>query len=562
MKKTSNIRLRLVLVGFAVLFLLLVIRLFYWQVVNAEDLKDYGLSQSTESLDVPASRGQILASDGFALATNKISYLVYANPRLVSDKDVYAQKLSGLLDMDQATISALLSRKLFWVRLESGLNDVQKKAIDNLHLDGIGFEQQQERFYPEASMAAQLIGFVGKDAYGNQQGYFGLEGYYNDQLEGRSGSLYVIKDALGNPVINDIRQEKKIDGRNLVLTLNRTIQYDTQTALEQGVVKYGGESGTAIVMDPQTGKVLAMAQVPNFDPQIYYNFPGESYVNQAVSDLYEPGSTFKVLVMSAAIDMNLVKPETQCNICAGPVPIDSYKIETWDNKYFPNTTMTDVIQHSDNTGMVFVGRKLGVNNLVSYLKNYGIDETTGIDLQGEVSGTMRPKDQWGAIDLATASFGQGISVTPIQLLTAVSAIANGGNLMRPYVVDKIITDDGKEIAIKPQVKRRVIKESTSQIMTWMMVNAVENGESKWTKIDGYKIAGKTGTAQIPVAGHYDPKNTNASFVGFFPADKPRFAILVIVNKPKTSIYGSETAAPIFFQIAQDLINEYNIPPSQ
>jgi len=562
MKKTSNIRLRLVLIGFAVLFLLLVIRLFYWQVVNAEDLKDYGLSQSTESLDVPASRGQILASDGFALATNKISYLVYANPRLVSDKDVYAQKLSGLLDMDQATISALLSRKLFWVRLESGLNDVQKKAIDNLHLDGIGFEQQQERFYPEASMAAQLIGFVGKDAYGNQQGYFGLEGYYNDQLEGRSGSLYVIKDALGNPVINDIRQEKKIDGRNLVLTLNRTIQYDTQTALEQGVVKYGGESGTAIVMDPQTGKVLAMAQVPNFDPQIYYNFPGESYVNQAVSDLYEPGSTFKVLVMSAAIDMNLVKPETQCNICAGPVPIDSYKIETWDNKYFPNTTMTDVIQHSDNTGMVFVGRKLGVDNLVSYLKNYGIDETTGIDLQGEVSGTMRPKDQWGAIDLATASFGQGISVTPIQLLTAVSAIANGGSLMKPYVVDKIITDDGKEIAIKPQVKRRVIKESTSQIMTWMMVNAVENGESKWTKIDGYKIAGKTGTAQIPVAGHYDPKNTNASFVGFFPADKPRFAILVIVNKPKTSIYGSETAAPIFFQIAQDLINEYNIPPSQ
>lgn len=562
MKKTSNIRLRLVLIGFAVLFLLLVIRLFYWQVVNAEDLKEYGLSQSTESLDVPASRGQILASDGFALATNKISYLVYANPRLVSDKDTYAHKLSGLLDIDQATISALLSQKLFWVRLESGLSDVQKKAIDNLHLDGIGFEQQQERFYPEASMAAQLIGFVGKDTYGNQQGYFGLEGYYNDQLEGRSGSLYVIKDALGNPVINDIRQEKKIDGRNLVLTINRTIQYDTQTALEQGVVKYGGESGTAIVMDPQTGKVLAMAQVPNFDPQTYYKFPGESYVNQAISDLYEPGSTFKVLVMSAAIDLGLVKPDTQCNICAGPVPIDSYKIETWDNKYFPNTTMTDVIQHSDNTGMVFVGRKLGVDNLVSYLKNYGIDEPTGIDLQGEVSGTMRPKDQWGAIDLATASFGQGISVTPIQLLTAVSAIANGGNLMKPYVVNKIITDDGKEIDIKPQVKRRVIKESTSQIMTWMMVNAVENGESKWTKIDGYKIAGKTGTAQIPVAGHYDPTNTNASFVGFFPADKPRFAILVIVNKPKTSIYGSETAAPIFFQIAQDLINEYNIPPSQ
>lgn len=561
MKKWSSFRSSVILVFFAILYTLVVFRLFYWQVVRADELKRMGINQSSESLEVSAKRGDILTSDGFPLATTKASYLLYANPKIVKYPKDYSSKLSEILKVDEATVSAELSKNLYWVKLAENLDRNEKSRIDALNLKGLGFQEDDIRYYPEASMAAHLLGFLGKDSNGNDQGYFGLEGYYNDQLAGRSGSLSLIHDALGNPILNDMREEKKIDGRNLKLNIDRTVQYFAEEKLKEGIEKYEAEGGSVLVMEPSTGKVLAMVSLPEFDPQTYYKFDASSYKNPAISDLYEPGSTFKVLVMAAAINEGLVKPDTKCDICSGPVKIGEYNIKTWDNKYYPDTTMTDVIQHSDNTGMVFVGRKLGVNKMIQYLKGFGIDELTNIDLQGEVSGTLRDEDKWYPIDLATSSFGQGISVTPIQLLTAVSAIANGGNIVKPYVVSQVITEGNKVIDIKPEIKKRVISDTTAKVMVEIMVNAVNNGESKWTKIDGYKIAGKTGTAQIPIQGHYDANNTIASFVGFFPADNPKISMLVLVNKPKSSIYGAETAAPIFFSIARDLINYYNIPPS-
>jgi cell division protein FtsI/penicillin-binding protein 2 len=561
MKKWNPWRLTLVLIGFLLFYLVIVSKLFYWQVVRSADLREQQQIQSSESLTVQAKRGEIVTSDNYPLVTNKYSYLLYANPKVISDKEEYASKLAPILQVDQASLSAQLSKNLFWVRLAQGLEDSDKKKVEDLHLDGLGFQQTSMRYYPEASMAAQLVGFLGKDKNGNNRGYFGLEGYYNEQLQGRDGRLYVIKDALGNPILNDIREEKKIDGRTLVLGLDRTVQYSVEKRLKDGIDQYAADGGTAIAMDTATGKILAMASFPNFDPQHYYDFPFASYVNPAITSLYEPGSTFKVLVMAAAIDQKKVTPDTRCTICTGSVPIDNYQIKTWDDKYFPDSTMTEVIQHSDNTGMVFTERRLGKDLFLSYLHKYGIGELTRVDLQGEVSGDLRADDDWKTIDLATASFGQGISVTPIELITAVNSIANGGKLMKPYVVSKVITEDGKTIEIPPEEKAQVISETTAKVMTWMMVNAVENGEAKWTKIPNYKIAGKTGTAQIPVAGHYDPTQTNASFVGFFPADKPKITMLVVINKPKKSIYGAETAAPIFFQIAGDLIHYYNIPPS-
>lgn len=557
--RNTKLRLLFVLALFITLYVLVLVRLFYWQVARADDLKEAQVLQSSDRLVVQAERGDILTSDGFPLATNKISYLLYANPKVVTNTTNYANALAPVLDLDVASISAKLSKNLFWVRLDQNLTDAKKQEVEKLNLPGLGFQEQSDRFYPEASMAAQLVGFLGKDKSGADHGFFGLEGYYNDQLSGRNGSLYVVKDALGHPVVNDIREEKKIDGRTIGLSLDRTIQFLAQKRLEEGVSKYEADGGSIIVMDTKTGAILAAASVPNFDPQHYYDFDSSTFKNPVVSDLYEPGSTFKVLVMSAALDLKKVKPDTRCTICTGPIPIGTYDIRTWDNKYFPNTTMTQVIQHSDNTGMVFVGRKLGEQNLLSYIKRFGIGDTTGVDLQGEVAGDMRT--DWHEIDYATMTFGQGISVTPIQLITAVNAIANGGNLMKPYVVTKIVTEDGRKIEIPPVVERRVVSESTAKVMTWMMVNAVENGEAKWTKIPHYAIAGKTGTAQIPVAGHYDPNQTVASFVGFFPADNPKVTILVVIHKPKTSIYGSETAAPIFFKTAQDIINYYGIPPS-
>lgn len=559
---TSNTRLRLLisLCLFIGLYFLIIGKLFYWQVARAQDLREIGRNQSSDRLPIQAKRGEILASDSFPLATNKISYLLYANPKVVDDKGKYARLLSPILEMEEASISARLEKDLFWVNVASQLPDTKKREIENLKLEGLGFQEQSDRYYPEASMAAQLVGFLGKDKNGSNHGFFGLEGYYNAQMQGRDGSLYVVKDALGHPVVNDIREEKKIDGRSITLSIDRTIQYILDKRLKEGVMKYEAEGGTLIAIDTKTGKILGMSSVPNFDPQIYYEFPQTSLKNPAISDLYEPGSTFKPLVVAAAIDLGLVKPDTKCTICDGPVPIGEYNIKTWNSKYYPNSTITEVIQHSDNTGMVFIGRKLGKENLLSYIERFGIGDTTGIDLQGEVTGQLR--ESWSEVDLATATFGQGISITPLQLVTAINSIANGGMLMKPYVVEKITQPDGKVIPINPEEKKRVIKESTAKVMTWIMVNAVEKGEAQWVKIPGYSIAGKTGTAQIPVAGHYNPNETITSFVGFFPAEDPKVTMLAVVHKPKTSIYGAETAAPIFFSAARDIIAYYGIPPTK
>jgi cell division protein FtsI/penicillin-binding protein 2 len=560
--KRDQGRLLTIFAIFTVFYLVILMKLFYWQVVMADNLRKAGRAQSSLSLVTTAKRGDILFNDGFPVATNKVSYLLFANPKKVESTDNYANLLSPILSVDAASISARLSQNLYWVSLQSRLSYDQKTQIEGLKLGALGFEQQTERNYPEASMAAHLVGFVGKNQDGEDQGYFGLEGYYDRQLRGRPGSTYLIKDALGNPILTDVREDKKIDGRNLITTVERSVQYVVDTDLRRGIEQYQAEGGSVIVMETKTGKILAASSYPKFDPQKYWEFDGSTYTNPIISSLYEPGSTFKVLVMAAGIDSGLVTPDTKCDNCAGPVEIGGYSIKTWNDQYFPNITMNEVIQHSDNTGMVFVAKRLGLTRFLSYIKKFGFGNITGIDIQGEVTETLRPLKKWHEIDLATASFGQGISVTPIQLITAVNAIANGGKLMKPMVVDKIITPDNRTIQIKPQEEGQVISSATAKVVTWMMVNAVEKGEAKFAKIPNYNIAGKTGTAQIPVEGHYDPTNTNASFIGFFPAEDPKITMLVVINKPHSSIYGAETAAPTFFSIARDLIQKYNIEPSK
>lgn len=560
--KRDQRRLITIFLAFALFYIAILFKLFYWQVVKAEGLRLAGRDQSSLSLVTTAKRGDILFHDNFPLATNKISYLLYANPKKVDSTDSYSKLLSPILSVDSASIAARLSENLYWVSLQSRLSYDQRKQIEALKLNALGFEQQTERNYPEASLAAHLVGFVGKNQDGEDQGYFGIEGFYDRQLRGRPGSTYLIKDSVGNPILTEVREDKKIDGRNLITSIDRSIQYMADTELKKGLEKYGAEGATVIVMQTKTGKILAASSYPKFDPQKYWEYEGKYYTSPIVSSLYEPGSTFKVLVMAAGIDSGLVTPDTKCDICAGPVEQDGFSIRTWNDEYIPNINMTQVIQHSDNTGMVFVAKKLGIDRFLTYIKNFGIGSLTGVDIQGEVTEDMRPARKWKDIDLITGSFGQGLSITPIQLLTAVNAIATGGKLMKPTVVEKIQTPDQKTIDIHPQVVKNVISSATAKVVTWMMVNAVEKGEAKFAKIPNYNIAGKTGTAQIPVAGHYDPTNTNASFVGFFPAENPTITMLVIINKPQSSIYGAETAAPTFFAIARDIIQYYNIEPSK
>ncbi len=544
-------------------FLIIVSKLFYWQVVKADELSHLGESQYGSVIDLQPKRGDIQTSDGFPVATTKLDYLVFANPKEVSQKDQVAALLSPILSLQTASISARLSIPGYWASLKSGVEATVKNTIEKLKISGIGFQDDYTRLYPEASMAAQLLGFVGKDEQGNAKGYFGLEGYYDRQLRGRDGKAIEIHDALGRPILSKLTgTTQSQDGRTLVLHIDRAIQFMIESKLKEGVEKFGAESGMIGIMDPKTGGILGMATYPSFDQRTFWDYDQSLYKNPFITDLYEPGSTVKPLVMAGAIDAKLVTPQSTCPECSGPVKVGDYDVHTWNNEYFPNISMTDIIRHSDNTGMVYVSRLMGLDRMLSNFERFGLSNPTGVDLQGEVSSSIRDRQTWYPIDVATSAFGQGISVTPLELLDGFASIANEGIRMEPHVVDKIITSDGQTIVIPPKKIDRPISSQTAKVMTEMLVYTVNKGEANYARLKGYRIAGKTGTASIAVAGHYDPKQTIASFIGFAPADDPKYVMLVIINKPKTSEFGAETAAPVFFDISRHLLSYFGISPTE
>lgn len=556
---------------FLIFFAALIARLFYWQVVRAEFLQAQAEKQYFTDIKVKALRGNIFLADGSILVSSNPAFNMFGQPKLLTKEQITetGYLIAKILadesqDLDLLTKDFInkLSQPLYWVSLKKDIPFEKKKQIGKLNLAGIGFEQTSARFYPEGSSSAHLLGFLGFDAKGDKKGYFGLEGFYDGELKGLGGILRHEKDASGLPIlIGNFLTSQPQNGKDLILNIDPAVQFIVENNLKQGLDRYGAKAASAAVMDPKTGAILALAAYPNYDPQKYFDFPKEYYKNPIVADQYEPGSTFKVLVMAAAINEDLVKPDTKCDICSGPISIGGFSIRTWNNKYYPDTSLKEVIVHSDNTGMVFVGQKLGLDKLYSYLENFGFNKSTDIDLQDETVPQLKLKQDWGKIDLATASFGQGIAMTPIQMIRAVSVIANGGYLMEPHVV-RFIKDDKKTFEIKPKIVRQVIKDSTAQMVKEMMVAGVEEGEAKAFRPKGFKIAGKTGTAQIPVAGYYDPSKTIASFVGFAPADDPKFVMLIRFDQPSASIYGSETAAPTFFEIAKQLFTYYKIAPSE
>lgn len=572
-------RIKILKVVYIVLLILIFLRLFYWQVVQSDYLSALAEQQHMETLSIDAPRGLIKTIDGSILATVKPSYSMYGLPKVIKDKPDVALVISEILldrtldeekKLAQASqikkdILDKLSQDLYWVGLRNNLLYEQMLKIEELKIEGIGFDKSLQRSYPESSASAHILGFVGSNSSGRPTGYFGIEGFYNRELSGSTGVLTQEKDAFGLPILNGTFLKKDaVSGFSLTLTIDRTVQHIVETQLKKDVEKYGAKSGSVVIMDPKTGKVLSMAAFPNYDPGEFSKFPREYYKNPIVGDTYEPGSTFKVLVMAAGINEGLVKPDTKCDICEGPLQVSGNTIRTWNNKYKKDSSMTEVIIHSDNTGMVYVSRKLGLDKMYDYIHDFGFSNLTGIDLQDEVSPEIRDKKLWREIDIATASFGQGIAVTPIQMVRAVSAIANGGKLMEPHIVDSIEINN-KKTAIKPKQIGSPISEDAARQTIGMMVDAVDKGESQFYKkklgVSDYKIAGKTGTAQIPVKGHYDPNKTVASFVGFAPADDPKFVMLVKFDEPTSSIFGADTAAPTFFAIAKQLFIHYGIVPN-
>lgn len=567
-------KIRILSVIFIVLFAILIARLFYWQVVEGSELSDEAKNQYNSSQVVSAPRGNIIADDGSYWVVRMQVWQMWANPRQLNETpSEIANKLAPFFVTDTSDKTSLLSETLklenllsksgvSWVALEQKVSDDVKRNIEALKIQGIGFNPQEDSYYPEASSAAQLLGFVGKDGTGSDIGYFGLEGYYDLPLSGKPGFVGGQKDALGSPILTgDTAQVTAVPGVDLKTNIDKRIQTLIEAKLSDGIQKYGAAGGSVTIMDPVTGDIMAMASLPSFDPASYSAYSDSLFKNPVISDTFEPGSIFKPLIMAAGIDSGVVTPDTECDICGGPLQVDNYLIRTWNNKYTPNLSMTNVIVNSDNVGMSFVGQKIGADTLYDYLTKFGIGQKTGIDLQGEAAPKLRQKGTWNDVDLATASFGQGVAVTGIEMVRALSAIANGGYLVTPKVVAST-QGDGWEEKTKSDPPVRIISQEAAQEVTQMMVDAANNGEAKWCRIPGFDVAGKTGTAQIPVAGHYDSTNTNHSFIGFAPADHPKFVMLVTLKSPTSSPWAAETAAPLWYSIAKNLFPYLGITPSQ
>lgn len=565
------------------MLLLIILRLSYWQVIKTGELSAQASNQYLSQDISNGARGTIITVDDYPLVVNQAIYTLGAYMPSVVDKPttIVDQLMSHLvftiddpsitsdsakLDLALETLKSSTKSELIDKLSQSGYSTLarslsvkEKNEIYDLGIKGLTYDQSFTREYPEASMSAHLTGFVGRDDLGNPKGYFGLEGYYDRELTPRSRIERQEKDAGGNPLlIGDFQVLPGRNGRNLRLHLQRSTQFLVDTELARGIEQYEASSGEVIVMDPKTGGILAMASLPTYDPAKFNKFDTALYKNPSVANSYEPGSTFKVLVMAAAFNEGVVKESDQCDICSEPYQIGKYFIKTWNNEYKENASPEDIIVHSDNVGMVWTQQKLGGDKLLEYIKKFGFGSKTGIDMQEEVTPALRTK--WGDIDYATSSFGQGIAVTSIQMVAAVGALANGGMLMEPHLVQSV--EGESVIEVPPKEKGRVVSRESADRITELMIRAVEQGEAKWAAPRGYVLAGKTGTAQIAVEGHYDSEKTTVSFVGFAPAKNPKFVMLVKLSEPKTSQWAAETAAPLWFDIATKLLLHYNIAPSE
>lgn len=588
-RKVRILSLIIVFVFFAVW-----LRLAYWQTISASRLSAEAESQHYNVLSIPARRGEITFGDRETLVADKNAWLLYAHlDQLTANKAEVAKNLSEILapeipmvstesaeltqedrenflktnkeDLEIRILERLNLEGATWVNLAHFLTDETRKKVEDLKVEGLGFIEEQTRDYPEASLSAHIVGFVGSDRLGNPKGYFGLEGYYERELAGKNGEIRLEKDAFGRPIAIGVESRRdKQDGSELVTTIDRAVQFFVEKHLEKGIHDWKASGGTAIVMNPQSGAILAMASWPKYDPQTFSYFPTSYYKNPAITTLYEPGSIMKPLVLAAALNDGKLKADDRCPVCAGPRSIGGGVINTFNFQYHPNLTMSEILINSDNTGMVYIGESLGFDRLYDYYQQYGFDSKTGVDLQEEENGNLRPKDSYYLLDQATLSFGQGIAINPLQIVRAWSTLANGGKLVTPYLVSRIKTDTD-EIVITPPKPKQVLNPATSKVVTEMLVRVAQESPLQFplaraSNLKNYRVAAKSGTAQIALGGSYKEAGTIASVIGYAPADNPRFLVMVKLNEPEVRQWGSDTAGPVFFNIMSDLLNYYNVAP--
>ncbi len=584
---------RIIFYVFCSISVLLILFMFRWQVFQHHVWTEKANRQYKSLQRAPKSRGVIYSSDGAVLAIDEPAWSVFAslsskdNERTLffSKKELFTSQIAGILQIDPDQLSSKLTNDFRYINIASGISEEQKKALEEAEIFtpdelreaglpgsysksfGLFFEKAEKRVYPDGRLASHIIGFMGKNNLGEDIGRYGIEGYYFGDLIGYDISSAGEKDAFGNPILtvgyDPIRTRP---GKSITLTIHSGLQSKVEKTLKENVEKYKAKNGTAIIMDPRTGEILAMANYPDYDPNEYAQ-AGSNWIyrNKAVSDLYEPGSIQKPMTTAIALESGNVPDDWICHDETGYIELYDYKIYTWNKKPSGSINLTEILEQSNNPCTAQLAIETGFAYYYPKLKEFGYGSIMGLGLQDEASSYLKPYNQWTRLDLATSAFGQAITVTPLQALSATTAIANDGKRMKPYIV-KSISDDTETIKFSPTVQSEPISKETANKVATMMVQVIEQSSSLnrvFTDVVGQeykmdKIAGKTGTAQIAKKGEagYDSSKTNMSFVGFAPADDPKMAMIVILNEPEVGRYAYETVVPTWAEIYKETRSFY------
>ena len=559
--KNIHSRMKIALLIITFVFIVIIARVFYIQVIDYKKLNKYAGNLWSRNLPIKADRGLIYDRNGVVLADNVTTTSLVLIPNQIKDKEETTQKLAEILGVSYEDMYKHVSKKTSIERVHPEGRQLSYETADkikNLKLDGVYLVKESKRSYPYDTYLAHTLGFVGVD----NQGLSGIELTYDKYLTGEDGAIKYYSDAKGNRLkLNEVYEQPQ-DGMNITLTINNEIQSSLERELDNAVTKYDPDRAIGIVMDPNNGEILAMSARPNFSPNNYQNYSLEEINrNLPIWATYEPGSTFKIITLAAALEEGKVDLDKDTYNDSGSIKVENATLHCWKHGGHGHETFLQVVENSCNPGFVVLGQRLGKNKLFEYIDKFGFGKKTGIDLNGEGTGIIFDLNKVGPVELATTAFGQGVSVTPIQQITAVSAAINGGKLYKPYIV-KSINEPETNTVIQENKKtlvRQVISEKTSAEVKRALESVVANGSGRTAYIDGYRVGGKTGTAQKVENGHYLDNNYILSFIGFLPADDPQVVVYVAVDNPKGTVqYGGTTVGPIAKAVLKDSIKALNI----
>lgn len=554
-------RILVVFLVVVLLFALVIIKIFYIQVIDYDRLNNLANDLWSRNLPITADRGKITDRNGVVLADNITTTSLVVVPNQIENKEEVASSLAKILNSNYDDMLKHLNKKTSIERIHPEGRQLSYEIADqinSLNYDGVYLLKESKRYYPYKNMLSHVLGYVGID----NQGLSGIESYYDEYLSGEDGMIKYYSDGKGKRIDKSSSYTSPQEGLSINLTIDINIQEVIERELDNAVAKYNPEQALIMVANPKTGEILGMSSRPNFDPNNYKNYSDEVINrNLPIFNTYEPGSTFKVITLSSAIEEKKVNLFEDHYYDSGSINVEGSRIKCWKAGGHGAESYLDVVKNSCNPGFVIMGQRLGKETLMKYIKDFGFGEKTGIDLSGEENGILFKLDNMGPVETATTAFGQGVSVTPIQQVMGVSAAINGGTLYTPYLLKSISNPETFEVLkqIEPKVKRKVISEETSKLVRFALESVVAQGTGRNAYINGHTVGGKTGTAQKVANGAYMDGNYILSFIGFTPADDPEVVVYVAIDNPKGVVqYGGTVAAPIAKSVLEGCINVLNI----